>query len=190
VQIQCPPDCAYLTAAREHPAAAIVRQRQRDISLAVHFMRDFSQRQSHLFGMTASFLVRVDGERRTLDAGSVHPLIDDDVVEAVGAVAATYETSGRGVIYEHRPASLPAQRLVAALKPLLGEAGQGGGSSFERDAAVVMRRFEQAVGEVRALDQQNRRAFLEFLGRAIADKGAGDTAGAADDQPASGLILP
>ena len=42
------------------------------------------------------------------------------------------------VIYEHRPASVPAERLTTALKPVLVEAGQSGGSAFERDAAVVL----------------------------------------------------
>ena len=37
---------------------------------------------------------------------------------------ATFETASRGVIYEHRPASLPAERLATALKPVLAEAGR------------------------------------------------------------------
>ena len=32
--------------------------------------------------------------------------IDDDVAEATAAMAATYETAARGVLYEHRPQSL------------------------------------------------------------------------------------
>ena len=90
------------------------------------------------------------------------------------ALAATYETASRGVIYEHRPASLPAQRLVTALRPVLAEAGQGG-SVFERDAAVVMRRIEHAVADVRASDQLNRRAYLDLLGRVIVKKDPGAT---------------
>ena len=55
----------------------------------------------------------------------LQPLIDDDVAASAAALAATLETSARGVIYEHRPASLPAERLMSTLKPLLAEAGSG-----------------------------------------------------------------
>ena len=64
-------------------------------------------------------------------------------------------------------ASRLAERLTAALKPVLAEAGQGAGSAFERDAAAVLRRLQEAVGDVRETDQANRRAFLDLLGRVI-----------------------
>jgi len=92
------------------------------------------------------------------------------VIDAAASLAATSETAARGVIYEHRPASPPAERLVAALKPLLAKAGQGGGTPFERDAAVVLRRIEEAAREARAVDRENRRAFLDLLGRVIPER--------------------
>ena len=82
---------------------------------------------------------------RRLQAAGVPALIDDDVGEAAGALAATFETASRGVIYEHRPASLPAERLIDASETMLAEAGPGGGTAFERDAAVVLRRVEQTA---------------------------------------------
>ena len=160
VQIKCPSDCAWLSSAREHPPAAIVRQQQRDIGLLVQFMRDFSQRQSQLFFLITTFLARYE-------APELQVPIDDDVAEAMRALAATFETASRGLIYDHRPASVLAERLTAALKPVLAEAGHGAGSSFERDAAVVLRRVEEAIQDVRALDQGNRQAFLDLLSRVI-----------------------
>ena len=168
VQIACPSDCAWLASAREHPPAVAVRQQQRDVGRFVQMMRDFSERQSQIFLLVSTFLVRYE-------APELQPLIDADVAEAMTALAATFETAARGVIYEHRPASLPAERLVAGLKPLLAEAGKGGGTSFERDAAGVLRRVEEAVREVRDNDRENRRAFLDMLGR-IVRKGDGDEA--------------
>jgi len=162
VQIRCPKDCVYLASAREHPAAAVVRQKQRDVALMMQSMRDFNERQSQLFLFINTFLMKYQPPE-------LQALIDDDVVEAISALAATYETASRGVIYEHRPASLPAQRLVTALTSVLAEAGQGG-SVFERDAAVVMRRIERAVADVRASDRLNRRAYLDLLGRVIVKK--------------------
>lgn len=166
-----------------------VRQQQRDIGLLVQFMRDFSQRQSQLFLLINTFLVQYE-------PGDLLSLIDADVAEATAALAATFETAARGVIYEHRPASLPAERLTAALKSVLAEAGHGGGSAFERDVAVVLRRVAEAVGDVRALDQDNRRAFLDLLGRVISkatDAGGSGKDGAdadAERPEVSRLIVP
>jgi hypothetical protein len=160
VQIQCPSDCAWLASAREHPPASIVRQQQRDVALLVPFMRDFGDRQSQLFFLVTTFLVRYEPPE-------LQPLIDDDVAEAAAALAATFETAARGVIYDHRPASLSAERLLTAVRTVLTEAGKGSGSSFERDAAAVLRRVEEAARGIRAADQDNRRAFLDLLGRVI-----------------------
>jgi len=162
-----------------------VRQQQRDLGLLVHFMRDFSQRQSQIFFLVTTFLVRYEPPE-------FQPLIDDDVAEGMGALAATFETASRGLIYDHRPASLPAERLTAALKPMLAEAGRGAGTAFERDAAVVLRRVETAARDIRALNRENRRAFLDLLGRIITETAAGATGSDADADPPghSSLILP
>jgi hypothetical protein len=178
VEIQCPSDCVYLATAREHPPAAILRRQQRDVELLVRFMRDLNQRQSELFFLIDAFLLRYHPPE-------LQPLIDDDVIEAAAALAATSETAARGVIYEHRPPSPPAERLATALKPLLAKAGQNGGTPFERDAAVVLRRIEEAAREARAIDRDNRRAFLDLLGRVIPE---GDEQEASPASPR--LIVP
>jgi len=185
VQIECPPDCVWLASAREHPPAVVVRQQQRDLGLLVHFMRDFSQRQSQIFFLVSTYLVRYEPPE-------LQPLIDDDVAEGMGALAATFETASRGLIYDHRPASLPAERLTAGLKPMLAEAGRGAGTAFERDAAVVLRRIEAAARDIRALNRENRRAFLDLLGRIITKTAAGAAGSDADADPPghSSLILP
>jgi class 3 adenylate cyclase len=123
-------------------------------------MRDLSQGQSELFFLITAFLARYQ-------APQLHAPMDDDVAEAIGSLAATFETASRGLIYDHRPASVLAERLTTALKPVLSEAGQGHGSAFERDAAVVLRRIEEAVRDVRAVDQTNRQAFLDLLRRVM-----------------------
>jgi hypothetical protein len=168
-QIHCPPDCPYLASAREHPPAVVVRQQQRDMTVLAQFVRDFSHRQSQLFFLIATFLARYEPPE-------LQPLIDDDVREAAAALAATFETASRGVIYEHRPASLSAERLMNGLKPLLAEAGQGGGSSFERDAGVVLRRVEEAARDARATEPDNRRVLLDVIGRLISKAPPDDSA--------------
>jgi len=181
-QIACPSDCAWLATAREHPAAAVLRQQQRDGALVVRALRDFGERQSQLFLLISTFLIKYE-------APELQSIIDDDVAEGMAALASTYETSVRGVIYEHRPASLAAERLVNLLKPILAKAGEGGGSAFERDAAVVLRRTEEIVREARASDADNRRAFLDLLSRVVARRPEADAAAAESDER-SRLILP
>jgi hypothetical protein len=160
VEIHCPSDCAWLASAREHPPAVAVRQQQRDLGLIMKFMRDFSRRQSQLFLLVTTFLVRYEPPE-------LQRPIDEDVVDALGALASTFETASRGLIYEHRPASLAAGHLISALKPVLAEAGQGGGTPFERDAVVVLRRVADAVADARAVEAGNARAFLDLLARVI-----------------------
>jgi hypothetical protein len=186
-EIACPNDCAWLASAREHPPAAAVRRQQHDLSLLVQFMRDLSERQSRLFFLIQTF---VNGYQPP----ELQPLIDDDVTEAVAALAGTYETAARGVIYEHRPSSIPAERLMTALKPVLAEAGKGLGSAFERDAAVVLRRVGDAVAAARSHDPANRRAYLALVSRVIRrpdDAGAQSAEeGGRAESPASRLIVP
>ena len=152
VQIQCPADCTWLASAREHPPAVAVRQQQRDVALLVEIMRDFSERQSQLFFLLSTFLVRYE-------PAELQPLIDDDVTEGTAALAATFETAARGVIYEHRPASLPAERLMTALKVVFAERAAAG-VLLERDAAAVLarRRRQQGPASTRAANRRASRA--------------------------------
>jgi hypothetical protein len=160
VEIQCPASCGYLSVAREHPPATAVRQQRRDLGTAMQLVRDFNQRQSQIFFLTATFIVRYQPPE-------LHPLVDDDVAEAAAALASTFETSARGVIYEHPATTAAGGRLAAALRPLLTEAGQGGGTPFERDTAVVLRRIEAGARHSQGLLDGGPRALVELLGRVI-----------------------
>jgi len=143
--------------------------------------------------------VACEGVRPTLPAGAgkrqdVCPAdgnpaacCDDDVAEAAAALAATFETAVRGVIYEHRATSGPAARLAAALAPVLAQAGQQGGTPFQRDAAVVLRRLEDAARQGHGLNRENPRALVELLGRVI--RKADETAPTSVEEPAR-LIVP
>jgi hypothetical protein len=180
-EIACPSDCVYLQSAREHPPAATVRQQQRDINLLVEAMRDLNERQAQLFVFASTLILQYE-------APALQPLIDADVVEAAAALSATYETAARGVIYEHRPESLPAERLVQSLKPRLTEAAGHGGSAFERDAAVVFARIRDAVARVRQAEPENRRAFIDLVRRTFRAPDKNDREAPARDQPR--LIVP
>jgi hypothetical protein len=186
VDINCPADCAWLASAREHPPAAVVRQQQRDRTLLTPLMLDFTERQAELFFLLARFLVRYEPPE-------LQPLRDEDVEEGMGALASTFETAARGVIYDHRAASLPAERLSSALKPALADIGRRFGSAFERDAAAVLRRIATLAHDVRALEPANRRAFLELLRRivsAVPDPDGEKAEGGGEPPRPPSLIVP
>jgi hypothetical protein len=183
VEVRCPLDCAYLASAREHPPAAVIRQRQKDVGLLAHLVRDLTEAQSQLLFMVTTYLQRYE-------PADLQPLQDEDVAEAVAALAETAETASRGLIYEHRPASFPADRLATTLRPLLAEARKEGGGTFERDAAVVLRRIEEAARGVRRLDPSNRRAFIDLLGRVIRTGGDQPPDGGTGDPDPPRLIIP
>jgi hypothetical protein len=158
VEIRCPSDCPYLATAREHPPAAVIRQQRQDLGLLVESLRDLNARQSQLFFLMATVVARYR-------SSELESIVDEDVVQAAGTLAATFETAARGVIYEHRAASVPAARLATALKAALAEATGGAGSSFERDSALILRRIEQAARRVMETSPPNSRAFIGLLER-------------------------
>jgi hypothetical protein len=181
-EIHCPSDCPYLTSAREHPAAAVTRRQQHDVAFFAERLRGLNRRQSELF-------VSLNTAALRYEPPDFQALLDEDLAEAAGALAATLETRARGVIYDHRPASRPAERLMTALRPIIVEGGRGGGTAFDREAAVVLRLLAAAVEEARGEDPTNKRAYLQLAARIVGQAATGKkTPGG--DQTESRLILP
>jgi hypothetical protein len=98
-------------------------------------------------------------------------VVDEDVADGAAALAATYETAGRGLIYEHRPQSLIAQRLVTDLKAFLGtlaaKAEAGAARQLERDAAVVLRHIEAGARNVRKTTDEGPATALDIVSRVM-----------------------
>lgn len=183
VEIKCPADCVWLASAREHPPAAVVRQQQRDWALMMPLMVDFTEQQAELFFVLASLILRYEPPE-------LQALFDEDVEEGLGALASTFETASKGLIYEHRAESLSAERLATALKPALAEIGRGSGTAFERDASSVLRRMASLAGEVRAAEPGNRRAFLDLLRRMVTAFPPPDEAKRREAEEPPSLIVP
>ncbi len=165
VEINCPPDCGYLAAAHVHPPAAVRRQQERDLGFVMAMRDGLTAQQSDLLLALLSFVAG-------LQADPLLKLQDDDVAEGAGALAATYETADRGLIYEHRPPSLVAQRFVteakAFLASLVAEADAGTARRVERDAAVVLRHLETGVRGARTVIDEGPATSLGIIGRFIA----------------------
>ena len=184
-EIKCPPDCAYLTAAREHPAAVVRKQQERDVAVLLPTIRHLTERQHQLFFLFHSVMARYvpEGFARVLD---------DDVAEATGAVAKTLETASRGVIYEHSPQSPVAQGLARAITGVLEEVRAQGTRVYDSEAAVVLRAIAAGVRESRqALGAGDSTAYLTLVGRLLhVSRSPGDSAEAATAPAAGTIILP
>ena len=181
IELPCPDDCVYLHTARQHPPAVEQRQHQRDLALVLPAIRTLTTGQQQLFVLLLGLIHEQSGD-------PLRPLTDEDVIEAASCLAATHETAARGVIYEHQPRSLSAQRLGAALKEALAELGREvGGRAIETDAPHALRAVAQAAQEVARSTARSRTAFLELTGRLGGPKPA---SGAGEAPRAGGLILP
>jgi len=182
-EIACPADCTWLASAREHPAAVVRRQQERDAAIILPALRALTQRQNQLFFVFHTAIARYvpDGFAR---------LTDDDVAEAAGVVAATLETAARGVIYEPAAHSLTAQRLAADLKKVIEDVRQRRGSISDRDVAVAMRAIEAGARETRRLTGGTAEtAYLDLISRLLQQNRLAE-AEAAPQKPASSLIIP
>src|SRR4051812_19959891 len=101
VEINCPADCVYLTTAKAHPPAVEQRQQEQDRALLLPLLGGMTERQVRVFLMIAALIARHKGD-------AFHKMFDEDVALAAEALAATLETSARGIVYEHRAATIPA----------------------------------------------------------------------------------
>jgi len=104
---------------------------------------DLTETQYRLFMLAQALIVQ--------HSKSASPApIDSDVADGVASVAATLETAGKGIIYEHRAAAIPAQRIAdeisAAIRDLVSRAGSDG-ARLERDAAKALRALERTARE-------------------------------------------
>jgi hypothetical protein len=127
----------------------------------------------------------------------VPPLIDEEIGDAAAATAATLETARKGIIYEHQPASLPAQRLATELKQTFRTLAleMGGSANLEHDGAAALRCIERrAPSAANALPGDASPVYVGVLGRMMsraAEEPAGQDANRGSPVAAGGsLIIP
>jgi hypothetical protein len=182
VEINCPADCAHLVAAREHPAAVVKRQQERDVALLLPSIQHLTERQHQLFFLFHTIVTRHQPE-------GFARLIDEDVAEAAASVAATLETASRGVIYEHAARSLVAQRLGKEMQAALADLRQRGATVYDGEAAIALRAIERGVRDVRASDADPT-GYLTLMARLFQVNRGPATADAAAASTASPILLP
>ena len=178
VEIACPDTCPHLATAREHPAAVVKKQQERDVAVLLPTISHLTERQHQLFFLIHSVIARHKPE-------ALRRLLDEDVAQAASAVAATLETAGRGVLYEHTPASFPAQRLAKEITAMLAEVRAQGTKIYDGEVAIALRAVERGARE--GPKQGSDTAYMSLVGRLLQVRRQSEEEAA---RPASSLILP
>jgi hypothetical protein len=183
VEIDCTADCAHLAASREHPAAVVRRQQERDLASVLPSIRRLTERQHQLFFLFHTLIARQapDGLAR---------VVDRDVADATASVASTLETAARGVIYEHVPQSLPAQRLVTEMRTMLAEMRQQGATVYDGEAAIVLRAIEQGARDAHTDAGAGETTYLDAMGRLLQVNRAARSGVEPQPPPGGSIILP
>ena len=182
VEIACPDDCPHLVSAREHPPAAVKRQQEEDVAALFPGIRHLTERQYQLFFFfhTAIFRHTPEGFSR---------LVDEDVAQAAASLAATLETSSRGVIYEHKPQSTTAQRLMSELTALLTEIRTQGATVSDSEASIVLSAVEEGARDIGRQGPGGDTAYLDLIARLLQTRSGSRPAETPPTQPTS-LIIP
>src|SRR5262245_23093126 len=139
--IHCPSSCPHLATARDHPAATVRRQQERDLSVLMPSIEHLTERNRQLYFLFQTVVL-------THQPDALGGLADADVGQAAEAAAATLETAAKGVIYEHLPSSVPAQRLSAALRAAIEDAKEQGATIYNGEAALVLRAIARGAEDV------------------------------------------
>jgi hypothetical protein len=151
-----------------------------DVAALLPSMGGLTERQQQLFFLFQSVIARSKPE-------GLARLTDEDVAEAASACAATIETAAKGVLYEHSPAALPAQKLAGEFRTLLAQVREHGATVYDREAAIALRAIERGARSLTRPEEPT--AYLALMGRLLqANKAAAaDTQG--DAAPAHEVRL-
>lgn len=180
----------YLESSSAHPPAVVQRRRERDGGFLVALLHDLTEPQQRL----AVMLLKHLGGHGPATVG----LVDSHVEQAALALAQTYETADRGIVYEHTAGTAAAQRLAGEMKQIVETARGNEVRLSDHAIAGVLRRMETGARQARsALDGNGgERAYLSLLGRFFqpsADVGsdkAPDTGAAGPSGGSGGLVVP
>ena len=161
----------------------VQRRREHDARFLLPILAELQPQQYELFFFVQQLLhgiARAGGQ----------PIDDRAVRESAEALAKTYETASKGIIYEHQASSPVAEHLSKELKPLLDDPPAAGGpKAGERDLAAVLRCVERAAAGAEAALEGGGRAYLELAGR-MAKPAAGGPKGREEPGGEPRIIVP
>jgi hypothetical protein len=141
----------------------VKRQQEADLLVLMTALGRVSEPQLQLFFLLQSTILRFKPDTFTA-------VSDADVADAAGAIAASLETAGRGVVYEHQTTTPIAGALRRELKAVLDKIGQSGGSRFEREAAEVLRGIERGARHDTLGPGAGPRDYLSLVARVLQER--------------------
>ena len=162
VEIDCPSDCTYLRSSLLHPPAAFQRQREQDLHFLFPLLQDLTERQHVVTLLVQGFL--------RLERPASPTLVDDDIAEALRALAETYETASRGIIYEHAAGLPAAERLGAEIKQIIETRRTKGLTVSDGDVAAGLRRIETGARTAQSVLIGGNTAYRQLLQRVLKDQ--------------------
>jgi|TARA_B100000686_G_scaffold110382_1_gene117532 hypothetical protein len=114
-----------------------------------------------------------------IDRNDVMPITDNDVQQATAALAQTYETASRGILYEHSAPNVTGQRLAKEISDFIEAKRSDGTRLSDIDLAVAMRRLETAAQTAKTSlgrdddpDSVSDTSYLSLLRRVLKDPDA------------------
>jgi hypothetical protein len=178
IEIDCPPDCIYLTGAHAPGWEGRAADRERDERrLGPHVAR-LTEKQLQLVLLSLAGMSGIRARRPGLE--------DAILLEAVVALRKTVETRERGVLYEHPPGDARARELVHELGAMF-EAREDDGTvrrPSDRDLAAALGGLEGALAAT-IREKEGPHAFLDTAARLV-----GRLGGAPPDRPRPLIVEP
>jgi hypothetical protein len=164
VEIDCPPDCAFLDGAHAGAWEGRSAERDRDARRVGPFLEGLSEAQGRLVLLSLVGVTAIRARRREID--------DRLLLEAVQALRRTVETREKGILYEHAAADPRAQALAHELAELFEakDAEDRSHAPADRDLREALSRLEQAVSAARR-EGESGHAFLDSAARLAARLG-------------------
>jgi hypothetical protein len=165
VEIDCPPDCSYLTGAHAAGWAGRTRDLERDQRRLGPHVAELTERQVRLVLLALTGVAAI--HRRHLE------LEDALVLDAVTALRKTVDTREKGILYEHKAVDARADALARELEGLF-EARDAEGRvrrPADRDFGAALRALEGALRDAIA-ENAGPRSFLATAARLAGRRGA------------------
>jgi hypothetical protein len=165
VDIDCPPDCAYLTGAHAAGWAGRTRDLERDQRRLGPHVATLTDRQVRLVLLALAGFAAI--HRRHVE------LEDALLLDAVTALRKTVDTREKGILYDHKAADARADALVRELESLF-EASDVEGHvrrPSDRDLGAALRALEGALRDAIG-EGDGPRSFLATAARLAGRLGA------------------
>ena len=142
-----------------------------------------TERQYQLFFLLQSLVARhrPDG---------LAQLTDSDLAEAAAALAASFETAAKGVLFEHTPQSALARSLMLEMRESLRAISEKAGRAVDQEAIPVLRCIERGARETHASTGGGETAYLSLVGRLLQQSPEPAGPQPAQEPSPSGIILP